>query len=359
MTGERTVAVKHLLGDALLWCALAILLAVGMSNGHTLQAYSSISLRYETPISGQAAYLARQYAIRQDDGDVFWPTFWYETKATLTAEFNKVYAECIFYSGDAALIWPTQYDSGTAPGVTDGIGCTVSSALAWTLWGGIDVVGKTVEVDGVTRIVRGVFEGDDLLALLSVRDDDTEQHFTAAELSGGPASPARSNVEDFVRGAGLGTPDSILMDTPAFLAGFMTILPMLVLICYGLALLLRWLHTNFAIPWVLILFAALIGLAILLPGLLAILPDWVIPTRWSDFAFWGTLAKQIGTNLREYLVLLPRLRDVAYKILLVKQAGIAFLSTVCALAICFRWHINSKIAPYRRSHGRYYIEKHS
>ena len=189
----------------------------------------------------------------------------------------------------------------------------------------------------MTRIVRGVFEGNDLLALLSVRDEDAGQSFTAVELSGGTSAPARSDVESFVMAAGLGTPDSVLMGTPVFFASVMATLPLLILAVYGLALCLSLLKKH---PAALrsALFLALIGLAILLPFILDTLPGWMIPTRWSDFSFWGALARQTADNMREYFILTPRLRDVAYKVLLLKQAGIAFLSVCCALSVCFRWH---------------------
>lgn len=336
----KTLNIKPLLFSAALWCLLAVLLVAGSGNLITLRRYSPVSLRYNSPVSGQDAYKARQYAIEHGGEGSFWLSFWHESKESFSGEFSKVDAVCIFYSGDASLVWPAGYLAGTAPGVTDGAGCVVSSALARAIWGDVDIVGKTVEVDGRTRIVRGVFQGEDLLALLSVRDEDTRQSYSAVELSGGPSAPARSDVESFIMAAGLGRPDSILMDTPAFFASVLAALPLVILAVYGFALCIIQLKKRpAAIRGV--LFFALIGFAVLLPGLLDMLPGWMIPTRWSDFSFWGSLAKQTGENLREYFTLAPRLRDVAYKILLLKQAGISFISVCCALIICCRWHVES------------------
>ena len=336
--------IRRLLVSALLWLALTVLLVAGAMNAGALRQYPTVSLRYETPVSGQAAYRARQYAAKQTGEDVFWLTFWHQTEARFSGGYNNANAECIFYSGDAALVWPARYLYGAAPGVTDGTGCAVSSALAWKIWGSADVVGKTLEAGGEIRTVRGVFEGDDLLALLSVRDEDTGQSYTAVELSGGPASPGRGDVESFITASGLGTPDSILMGTPVFFAEIMAILPLLILACYGLALWIGRLRKRPAVQKGLLLFAALMAFALLLPGLLEFLPGWMIPTRWSDFSFWSSLGQQISDNLREYLTLTPGLRDVEYMILLLKQAGIAFLSACCALSVCFRWHFIRKDA---------------
>ena len=330
---------KQLIIDALLWAALIVFLIINAVGVNALTKYSSISLRYEKAFSGQAAYQARQYSIEQSDKDTFWLTYWHEAQVRFEGDFNGADATCIMFSGDASLVWPARYLTGTAPGVTDGAGCSVSSALAWTLWGGNDVVGKTINVDDEARIVRGVFECGDSLALVSVRDEDISQSFTAVELSGGPSAPDRSEVLSFARAAGLGSPNSILMGTPASLASALMALPLIILAFYGLALCIARLRVR-PVVFAGILLSVLIGFAFLLPWLLDLLPGWMIPTRWSDFSFWGGLVKQVGEDLREYLVLTPRSRDVEYKLLLIKQAGISFVAASLALSVCFRWHWN-------------------
>lgn len=333
----QRINIKQFLMDALLWCALAVFVILSVINVSALRAYPLTSIRYETPFSGKIAYQARQYSVEHIDDETFWPTFWHETQASIEGEYSSTNAACILFSGDATLVWPAQYLTGTAPGATDGAGCAVSSSLAWELWGGTDVVGKEVVIDDEARTVRGVFKGDDLLALVSVRDEDTTQSFTAVELSGGPSSITRSNVKSFASAAGLGSPGNILMGMPVSLASALTALPLFILALYGFSLCIARLRTRpAAIQGSLLL--ALIVFAVFLPGLLDMLPGWMIPTRWSDFSFWGDLVSQIGNDLREYLLLNPKLRDVQYKVLLLKQAGIAFLSVGCALSICFRWH---------------------
>jgi len=326
---------KRLAAGILLWCVLGALLVVGIINANTLREYPSVSLRYKTPITGQAAYQARLYAIRQGEDNTFWPTFWHEAVAEFESEYVKVNAKSILYSGDAALVWPARYLSGTAPGVTDGFGCAVSSGLAFALWGSGDVLGAAVDIDGKSRVVRGVFEGEDMVALLSVSDEDTSQTFTAVELSGGLQAPSRSDVTGFAMTAGLGAPDSVMLGTPTILAVFLAILPLLLLFIYGLVLLAGGMRRRpAAMRGVLLL--AFLGFAILLPGLLDMLPDRLIPTRWSDFSFWGGHLRQMENDLREYLTVTPMLRDLGYQILFFKQIGIAFLSVCTTLCICLR-----------------------
>ena len=323
------------LARVLLWCAMAALLIWSAENVSALRQYSAVSLRYHEPFCGQTAYQLRKSAIERETENAFWPTFWHETRARVEVEFRTVEAPCILYSGDASLVWPAKYLSGAAPGVTDGTGCAISSALSQELWGGIDVVGKTIKVDGAERVVRGVFEGDQPLALLSFRDENTGQSFTAIELSGGPSSPNRIDAELFVMSAGLGRPDSILIGTPVIIASAMSALPLLILFVYLLARLLLRLRERPVVIYV-VMFSLFFGIALFLPGILDALPSWVIPSRLSDFSFWGAMAQQIGDDLHEYLSLAPQMRDVIYTIQFYKQIGATFLSVICALSLCFQ-----------------------
>ena len=334
---------KHLLADVLLWCVLFAFAALGARGAAAMRQYSAISLRYDKPLSGQAAYQARQYAIEHREDEAFWPTFWTETETLFSAELRETTARCIFYSGDASLVWPVKNLIGGMPGVTDSVGCAVSSGLAQELWGDVNIIGKTVEAAGTARIIRCVFDEAESLALLSVRDEDMSQSFTSAELAGGPLSPDRSSAERFAAASGLGTPDSILMSTPAFLATLMSALPIIIFVLYGLILSVGWLRKRSAIIRRVLMFLPLIGVAMLLPRFLEALPDRVVPTQWSDFSFWGSLFRQTGENLREYLELSPSLKDVIYASLFFKQIGIAFAASVLTVCVCFRRHTRMRI----------------
>ena len=341
--------------DVFLCCVMVALLVIGFLNVNAMRRYSPVSVRYNEPISGQDAYQLRRFSIEQGrigqsgieysgvdqggivqgDANVFWPTFWHEKQAKIESDLRTIFAPCIVFSGDSVLVWQANYINGAAPGVTDGVGCAVSSALAFELWGGNDVVGKPINVDGEERVVRGVFESELLLALLSVRDEDTSRSFTAIELSGNSSSTTRSDVQDFIRSAGLDAPDIILIDRPAHLAFFLFLLPLMVFTIYAVVRFIIRLKKRPVLIYV-IVFLVLLGFAFLLPALLALLPSWMIPSRFSDFSFWGGMISQLGEDLTEYLRLTPRLRDVAFMILFYKQIGITFVSVILAVILCFR-----------------------
>ena len=339
-TWDKTIKLQ--IADALLWCLLCALLIAGSLNRGAVRQYSSVSLRYDAPISGQAAYAARLYSISQNDQRPFWPAFWKEHTATIKSEFVTADVDCISFSGDAALVWPAAYISGASPGVVDDHGCSVSEALAWRLWGSSDVVGMSVDVDGAARIVRGVFKNANEMALISYRDENTSQSWTAVELSGGPADCARGDAESFALASGLGKPDAILMRGPSSVAGFLAAAPLLILCVYGLALLISGVGKRFPAMRAPFLFMILIALAALAPPILDLLPSWSVPTRWSDFSFWVSLLDQASSGLREFFRAAPGLRDVELRMLLVSQASIALAAICVSLSVCFRWQIRRR-----------------
>jgi len=315
----------------ILWCILCILLIIGLRQANTISRFSPISLRYTTPISGQIAYRSRQHAV--NNPKTFWPTFWSETTVPISTSYRETYAVGINFSGDATLVWPAIYLAGSAPSSIDGNGIAVSETLAHRLWGSTDIVGMTVLVNEEERTVRGVFQGDTELALISFHIEDTSPNWHGVELSGGENNPTRSDAENFAIASGMGIPDYILTGGAMTLADFMSLLPILIVGAYVPVLLFRFIQNNlpqFSAP---ILFTILISLAISLPFLLDALPPWLIPTYWSDFSFWSSLFNQAGDSTREFLSVPPVLRDVELRMHLLRQVGILFLSACCGIII--------------------------
>lgn len=334
---SRRRHIKEAVIDILTLCMLCLLIAWGFFNQGEVMRYSPVSLRYDAPISGKAAYAARQYSILHGNDDMFWPTFWREHKSEFITGFSSADADCIAYSGDASLVWPFEYVTGSAPGVTDGAGCVVSESLARRIWGSVDITGMTVEVDGVARTIRGVFRGSADLALISFRDDDTSRSWTAVELSGGPVDPSRGDAESYAITSGLGRPDTILTGRHITFARTLALLPLLIPAAYTLALTGRLIRKRWPESFRNILFIGIAALACLLPALVNVLPASMVPTRWSDFSFWASLLRDSLDGLREFLNAAPRLRDADLKLLLLKQSGLAIVSVCAAAVLCFRW----------------------
>ena len=337
--------------NVLLWCVFGILLAAGFRENNIIRRFSGISLRYETPISGQTALRARQYAIT--NGETFWPTFWQDGSAAFSIGRGDVYSDIISFSGNADLIWPARYIAGSAPGSLDSYGVAMSEALAHRIWGSIDIIGQSVEINGETRTVRGVFRGDAALALLPFSIDDTSQSWSGVVLSGGVTHATQAEVENFALSSGLGRPSYILMGGEVALAGIMVVFPLFVPGIYALLLMAKFIRMHYPGFGVPLIIAGLMLFAVLLPYLLSRLPDWIIPTHWSDFSFWSSLFQQAGNSMQEFLSVNPGLRDVALRIHLMRLIGFLFLSISCGLSVCFRWRLGQHAHIHQHNGEKY------
>ena len=321
------------LGSVFLWCAFLVLLILGIIQSNTIAKYPGISLRFNTPISGQAAFEARQYAAQSNAPYTFWPTFWHQHSATISAGLRAAHSPAISFSGDATLVWPAEYIVGNAPGQLDPAGIAVSYALAHRLWGSTNVIGMRVYVNDVPRTVRGVFAGEKELVLLSYHIEYTGRDWTAAELAGGPGHPTRNCAVDFAISAGLGFPAHVLMSGPISLARFMAFFPLVFPAVYALVLLAKFIRRYYPKVVVPGLIAAGLLFAVLLPTMLNALPPWLIPTRFSDFQFWGMLIGRARDSFYEFLSMPPMQRDVEFKLHLLRQAGIFILAVCTGLCI--------------------------
>jgi len=118
-------------------------------------------------------------------------------------------------------------------------------------------------------------------------------------------------------------------------------MPLLMLACFGFYLLAKTVTIRYPAAWRLTLFPILLAFALLLPAILRMMPEWLIPTRWSDFSFWSSLQKQASGSLREFLRAAPQSRDVELRLLLIKQAGIMFIAACTSIAVCCRCPIKT------------------
>lgn len=330
MLKSAWVSAKANAGRLALGAVILLLLGVALAQAARLETYySDWSLRYNTPVSGQTANAARKYAVDNPE-DSFWPTFWKERTLTLKSDLAEASARCLLYSGEGDLVWPAQFLSGGWPGATDEAGCTISTALAWRLWGSSEVLDKTLEIDGKTYTVRGVFEDDAELCMLSVGDTGSEDGWQAVELRGQSDTQA-PDVETFAMNSGLGAPGTTL--AAGGIAGMGKFIALLPLILIALLLVARWLYAvvkNYPTFIKIVAFLLCLLFAMYLPGLLNLLPAWVIPSEWSDFSHWLGLWEQLASAFRSLLSIAPSMRDVAAKQALILLSGCTLVG--CPLA---------------------------
>lgn len=331
----RKILTKRYVVGMVLWLGWALLLVIAFSNVACLTAtYPTVSLRYDTPISNTAAANARRFSAAEGKSGVLWPTFWTEQEKIEVMGLHKTTTRLLWFSGDAALVWPAEFLQGSYPSPLENDGCSISDILAWQLWGNTDAVGKELTIAEQGYTVRGVFRDDDLLVMAGVGESAFANGWQAVELAGVSDGDARSAALGFAQASGLGVPDTLL-DGNAItsMAGLLSALP---LVAMGITLfiaLIRWMSRLFPGKGWIMTFAALLVFALTLPALLELLPPSFIPTRFSDFAFWGRLATTTWEQFREWLLLNPACIDMNAKLLLYAQVGIFTIQSILSVIL--------------------------
>ena len=326
-------ALSLVLALVLLWITVC-----AMDNANTVgNQCRSVSLRYGTPVSSEAAAAAQE----KQPGLAFWS----EETVSLSTEWRHVQTSALLFAGDVSLVWGQTCSSGAMPAVFDSAGCAVSSALAQALFGSNDVVGLTFSWEGRICAVRGVWESEELMAVLPARNVD----FTAVEI---PMSDEAGRdpdgwVDTVLLKSGLPEPDwTLFTETFSFFARAMAFLP-LVFASAVLAAALGRRLTEYSFPARdAVVFAVLLAVALALPIILAAWPQWMIPSRWSDFAWWGQTARKIGEQLKDWFAAPGIGRDLAVKTGLFTQMFLA--AAQCVLCEALRCRFRAKAAARYR-----------
>ena len=258
--------------------------------------------------------------------------------------------DAVYIDGDAALAYRPRMVSGDLPAQGDHIGCALDEATALTLFGSTDVVGKEVLINGKAMEVRGVFVLEDRfgpgrgLALCPAALADDSLKPDALELilwldgGGTPLEQAKTLLAE----AGIG--GSGTFNDHADERRIMEMLSALPSVLFQLMFLteLFWAMRKLAVKrvprratWLpgALFWALLIAAIILLPGVPGPPPS-MMPSRWSDFAFWpGLLTSWRESAAQLMLTGCPRPRLIELSLF----AGALVSAMLSALFILYAW----------------------
>lgn len=323
------------------WALACLLLAGCLSAaGRLALAWPAISIRMSTPLPAGACEKAAGLAAESGAQAGFWG----EGPALLSTPRAEAEATAVHFWGDGSLAWPAEYLAGGAPSPADRTGCAISSSLAWQLFGSLDAVGQTLEYDGRSYTVRGVLDTGEAAALFA---GTGETRYTAAEFVPGPNGDAGEQARSFAALAGLRA--DAMVYGPSLAAGcrLLAWLPLgaaaVWLALHGL----RRLHRRSRLAGEIACWGLAAALAAALPLVLAQLPAWLVPPRWSDLSHWAQLGETLASQLRALLAMSPALRDVRAKMALLQSAlcGLGALWAASLLAISERPFRPSKSPP--------------
>lgn len=216
--------------------------------------------------------------------------------------------------GNGEDVWPAPFLSGGYPVRGDTVGCAVDEAVAQALWGGIHNLGAPVRLNGRTLYVRGVFQGDAGLVLTQGEESSSVPYPNL--LLTFPGESTREDAETWLTAGGFTGASALDLPLYQWLLGALCGLPGLLL---GVGILLRLVRRGAA------LWGAPLTLGVYLVPALAVgvfvlwamgappeVPVALIPTRWSDFSFWGELGGRLLDQGRRWLSLPPGRRELAW-----------------------------------------------
>jgi hypothetical protein len=285
--------------------ALLALMIISFSlSARLTELCPSISLRYDTPLTAEQVEWSGAYTAEYGAPYL---TFWTESQTFVSVEDMGASAAQILYNGNSDISYPVTYRNGNAPGM-DQNACSISASLAWELWGSDRVVGMTLKIDGKEYTVCGVFEEEDNRLFRWAASG-----FTAVEIPDTPkGKDSYRYALDLAAQSGLGYPTGILWGSGMAEIGRM--LCWLPLALAGCFLIIPYLAQLKKIPGIVWAILALI-LVLALPAIIDVLPGWMVPTRWSDFGFYGRLWDTFRDRWHDLLMLSPTPMDAQRKAL--------------------------------------------
>lgn len=320
-------------------CCCILFLLASVYSIHLLEEakiqYASVSLRYYDGISTEQVKKVKHYLKEETlaetasnpTEDILFPTFWKEEKGTLKAGFKNIETQMIVYLGEGYQAYGVEFLAGGYPIEGDSNGCAISDSLSSELYGSTDVMGLEFAYKEENYTVRGVFKDENKLSLFA---GEYDENYTVVELIGDMKGDSEGNVTIFVENSGLDTPDLIVYGSGIIsLLEFACNLPLLVLVTwlslYSISLIQNRYPSIKEALWLIVLFI----LAYRLPTLLEQIPQWMLPSRWSDFAFWQSLFETMILRIEEWFYLQATMKDVVIKFIVLKIVLLAVVQSIC------------------------------
>lgn len=281
-------------------------------------------LRFEEPLSALQANSLGKAA--EDLGLNL--ALWKEDSETVTTELERSsVAQRISVYGSPTLCFPAAYLYGSAPGAGQWDGCAISAGLADELFGSREVTGLKLMVNGEKRRVTGVVEGKECF-LICPDVTASDAGYTAASLEIKNGNNPRGTIQNLLQSAGISENDTELLPTGTLRQIIIAVawIPLAIAALLFLNQLWRLVPLG-KIGRQVAGFVLLLMAALALPDLLAALPRWLVPSRWSDMNFWMDLGNLVQQSLMAFVSLTNTIRDQ-------QLGGKILIAVSCLLELC-------------------------
>lgn len=252
---------------------------------------SSVSMRYSGPgLPLDTLEEISRSQERQEEGTAFSACAQFDDQK-LSAADRQASASVLTFYGEIGRICTLSCIQGELPSASDLSGCALDADTAYQLWGSSEVVGETLRWEEREYTVRAVFSAPAGMVLIPAKSVPERTLFVLS-LDARSGVDAASMAEEFCTRYGLASPDAVLTRSwTAPVGRFFVLLPLLTL---GGVILWQILREIWAVREMPVLFGlAVLGMlailwgAVRISGVQLVLPQNLIPTRWSDFSFWS------------------------------------------------------------------------
>jgi hypothetical protein len=297
MTGIK----RSLFGTALLGVIAILCLGYALFvTGDLMRQYTGISVRLTgAPVTQKTLENALE---KTNERELSFTAAWTRSADERMAESElggKTSLRVVCVNGDMRQVAPMKLYSGAYPTEDDTEGCLLDAASAWVLFHSTDAIGATVALGKQAYVVRGIAEMYE--PAMMIRDDRAA--YENLEFSSQNPDGAKQSVETFLYRCG-STDGSVIVQSGLIVRVIRGAawLPMwIAMACFAVALFRRgWKMrkrlSRRALYW--IVGAALCALLCWGAALTLFWPQSFLPTRWSDFAFWGQLIDNWRTEAK-------------------------------------------------------------
>lgn len=333
MRRQRPLLLAGVLGFLSLWLFRQGTAALGGLE----KAGQKMSVVCGTEVSSEDAWEMLNRTEEDTDGESLAPVFWKECGGVwaysgLTGKSASL--RLIYAAGNAELLFP----GGNMLAAGDTKGCLVDRDTARMLFGSASVQGQTLTLAGEDYEIRGIVEGQSGVALVQKRRDMDFDTVTVA--AGGKR---QEEIEELLEGRyGIqGT-----LEEWRLLYG-MAKLALLLFPAAVLTAVLMWIRRygreasgrGERIFWRLCFWLGLFG-GLLWGAFQVRLPSDMVPSTWSDFAFWSNLWEEKTRAFFFLLEMKKRAPELSYTHAFYKCAIFGFASLILYFLslICYTYY---------------------
>lgn len=210
--------------------------------------------------------------------------------------------------GNTRLLFETKELIGNGFYENDLEGAIITEQVAYELWGNTDVVGKQITLQDKDYTIRGILKDKSKSIIVQSETSSEEAKFNVARIE----FIDNDNVEETLNTLQFkyNLPKGIYnnLSLKSILLSYLALIPGCLLGVYGMLKLYFYIYRTHRY-WIsaIVLSIIAIGITWITGEVLQLsiqLPSYVIPNRWSDFAFWSSLLEKFRAN-EQVLKMLP------------------------------------------------------